>query len=125
MPIIKPTVGRAVWFYPWTNVADPEFARPFAGEPCAAIIAKVWNDSMVNLTVFDANGNPHSRTSIQLVQDGQPIPGLGGYCCWMPYQLGQAAKTEAAQLMLDSAQRPTVSSASPNFPQPPDEGSGD
>lgn len=96
---IPPTVGRVVWFYPSTNSAQAGFASPDEGRPLAAIIARVWNDRMVNLTVFDANGVPHSRTSVPLVQDGQDAPALGYYASWMPYQIGQAKKheTELAQ----------------------------
>ncbi|MBF5006826.1 hypothetical protein ISG32_21500 [Diaphorobacter sp. NR2-3-3-1] len=46
---------------------------------------------------MDANGNAHSRTSVPLVQDGDSCPANGYYCEWMPYQKGQAAKTEAAE----------------------------
>jgi hypothetical protein len=54
---------------------------------------------MVNLTVFDHNGCPHSRTSITLIQEGDDPNLIGGraWCEWMPYQKGQAAKTEAAE----------------------------
>lgn len=50
---------------------------------------------MVNLTVFDSNGVPHSPTSIQLVQGDEPKPEHGYFCAWMPYQVGQAAKAAA------------------------------
>lgn len=80
--VIKPTVGRVVWF------REPEHTHL----TLAAIIAFVHNDALVNLAVFDQNGNAHARTSIPLVQDGEPTPQLGPYCCWMPYQIGQAAR---------------------------------
>ena len=50
----------------------------------------------MNLSVIDANGVPHSRTSVELIQDACPAPGGASYCEWMPYQKGQAAKTEVA-----------------------------
>ena len=97
-PIIKPTVGRVVWFHPSELTGEAAFARHKDGQPYAAIIARVFDfDALVNLTVFDANGNAHSRTSVPLVQDGASVPGSGYYCEWMPYQKGQAAKTEAAE----------------------------
>lgn len=92
--LIPPTVGRVVWFHPAANGAEAGFAPPAAGTPLAAIVARVWSDTCVNLTVFDANGAPHSRTSVLLVQDGQPAPD-GYYCEWMPFQKGQA-KAQAA-----------------------------
>lgn len=99
--IIKPTVGRVVLFYPSSRTGDAGFACPQAGEPLAAVIAKVWSDSCVNLAVFDANGVAHSRTSVLLVQDGQERPG-SYYCEWMPYQKGQAAKTDALKAQIES-----------------------
>lgn len=96
-PIIKPTIGRVVWFHPSEFTGEAGFARHGNDQPYAAIIAHVWGDAMVNLTVFDAKGAAHSRTSVALVQDGSPVPGGGFYCEWMPYQKNQAAKAEAAQ----------------------------
>lgn len=101
--IIKPTVGRVVWFYPALNSAEQGFCRVSDGEPLAAIIARVWNDRLVNLTVFDANGVPHSRTSVQLVQDGDLANPNGYYAQWMPYQQGQAQKTAIAEAALQIA----------------------
>lgn len=89
--MIKPTVGRVVWFHPSSHSNDTGFAP---ASICAAIIAYVHSDFMVNLAVFDANGVCHSKTSVHLVQDMEPVPDAGYYCEWMPYQKGQAAKTE-------------------------------
>ena len=89
--IIKPTVGRVVWF----NQCTPD-VFPGSHEYRAAIVAYVFSDRLVNLMVIDANGNTHSRTSITLVQDGDEVP-TWAHCVWMPYQKGQAAKTEALE----------------------------
>lgn len=89
---ITPTVGRVVWFYVALNGMASGFFTPDEGQPLAAIVARVWNDRMVNLTVFDANGTPHSRTSVPLIQEGEDVPALGFYATWMPYQIGQAKK---------------------------------
>lgn len=94
--MIKPTVGRVVWFYPaGSKPTDP---------PLAAIVTAVWGDRMVNLAVFERNGVPmsHPPTSVTLVQEGDPIPTGLFYCTWMPYQLGQAARTEAAEKTPDA-----------------------
>ena len=93
-PIIIPTVGRVVWFYPASNTAESGFVRNESGGPYAAIIARVWNDRMLNLSVFDANGTPHSRTSVTMVQGDDPAPD-SAFCGWMPFQRGQAAKQDA------------------------------
>ena len=84
--MIKPTVGRVVWFY---SSKAPE-------EALAAIVAYVHSDRMVNLMVIEPTGNPRGQTSVQLLQDDDKPHGAAFWCAWMPYQLGQAAKTEAA-----------------------------
>lgn len=96
--MIKPSIGRVVWYQP--NDADAEALGAIAfgarSEPLAADIAHVHSDIMVNLMVIDPNGNPHSRTSVRLVQtDEMPLVGES-FCEWMPYQVGQAKKHEAA-----------------------------
>lgn len=112
--MISPTPGRMVYFHPGTH--DSLRAQVPDGRPLAGQIAYVWNDRMVNLQVLDTNGNPHSRTSVQLLQDddkpsvcGEGVPGVTvlefGHACWMPYQLGQAAKTEATALELGAEVR--------------------
>lgn len=103
--MIKPTVGRVVWYWPSPK---EHIVGNDGGQPLAALVAHVWSDTCVNLAVFDANGCGHSRTSVLLHQDGNPRPGAG-FCEWMPYQKGQAAKTEALEAALDGA-----ASAPPN-----------
>lgn len=89
--MIKPTPGRIVWYYPAEGDPTPKFR----GEPLAAIVARVISDREVNLTVFRADGITYGRHNVQLVQDGDELPqGPGGFCEWMPFQKGQAAKTE-------------------------------
>jgi hypothetical protein len=92
--VIKPTIGRVVWFHPSTHSAEAGFAP---APICAAIVAYVHSDSCVNLAVFDGNGASHPKTSVTLIQDSDAAPAGGYYCEWMPYQKGQAAKTEAAE----------------------------
>lgn len=85
--IIKPTVGRVVWF--WEKKPENEF-----DQPQAAMVAHVWGDNCVNLAIFDPNGVPVAKppTSIRLIQEGDEFPAAGHYCSWMPYQQGQAKK---------------------------------
>jgi len=83
--MIKPTIGRVVWFQPGHTTEAPDKAQPFA-----ALIAYVWSDRMVNLAAFDPNGVPVSATSVALLQDDDPVPQCGHYAQWMPYQVGQA-----------------------------------
>ena len=96
--MIQPTVGRVVWYWP----AEGDEIVALSGQPLAAHVAAVWSDTCVNLMVIDANGNPTNRTSVLLVQEGAPRP-THNFCEWMPYQKGQAAKTEALQAKLAAA----------------------
>lgn len=95
---ITPTPGRIVWYHPAQN----DGMSTLYEQPLAAIVCCVWDDRRVNLSVFDANGNSHSRKDVTLVQPGDEKPN-GSYAEWMPYQLGQAAKTEAALAVADVA----------------------
>lgn len=97
--IIEPTVGRIVWYYPpGVKPGVPRNKR----QPLAAIVTYVWSNTCVNLAIFDENGRPIAEppTSVLLVQEGNPRPDGGNFCEWMPYQKGQAAKTEAVEKQL-------------------------
>jgi len=97
--MIKPTIGRAVWFTP----SGPSDSLAWDGkQPLAAIVAYVWSDTMVNLSVFDQNGKQFGQTSVFLYQGDTDRP-KGYYCEWMPYQQGQAAKAEALEKQLNEA----------------------
>jgi hypothetical protein len=88
--MIKPSIGRVVLY--WDRSPD----RPAQSQAHAALVSYVHSDTMVNLSVFDAEGHPFSKTSVRLLQDNDEAPN-GPYCEWMPYQKGQAAKTEALE----------------------------
>jgi hypothetical protein len=95
MTMIKPTIGRVVWFWPSTVTGGAEyFCYHDNKQPCAAQVVYVWGDACVNLQVLDQNGRAHSFTSVPLIQEGEPRPD-GYFCEWMPYQIGQA-KAQAA-----------------------------
>lgn len=94
--MIKPTVGRIVWFYPASG--DSQFPP---GGPYAAIVTWVHSDHLISICAFDGSGNPYGKRSIHLKQDEDKNPAPeGAYCAWMPYQKGQAAKTEALEAKL-------------------------
>lgn len=91
--MIKPSVGRVVWFTPYT-VLPADFLMIDAKQPCSASVAYVWNDRLVNLTVSDHYGYTHAFTSVRLLQDDDAKPEGGYFASWMPYQVGQAKKHE-------------------------------
>lgn len=86
-PVIAPTVGRVVHFFPH-GAASIEHA---------AIIAAVNEDGTVNLAWFQHDGLPAHHCNVRIIPAGEPDPELYAFARWMPYQLGQAAKTEAAE----------------------------
>ena len=104
MPHITPTVGRVVHYVCGPN----DGSAPADGSSLAAIVAAVNADGTVNLAVFGSNGNLQPRLNVTLVQEGESAPADEGYAQWMPYQLGQAAKTEAVLAAAAAAPAPAV-----------------
>jgi hypothetical protein len=97
--MIKPTIGRVVHYFPSElDVLEGEAMAIYGNAPCTALIAYVWSDICVNLVVFDHTGIAFSRTSVAINVDGS-----SPHAEWMPYQIGQAAKTEAAEAALAQA----------------------
>lgn len=92
--MIKPTVGRVVLFFP-VEGAPPQ----------AATIAAVHTDTEVNLGVFLQGGSVSGYTNVPLLDENQAPPMSGPFCTWMPYQLGQAAKTESAEDKIEAKLR--------------------
>lgn len=86
--MIKPTVGRVIWFYQQGMAHD--------GQPLVGFITYVHSDKLINVAGFDATGVPYSSCLVTLYQDPEKsgVPVNGPWARWMPYQVGQAAKYE-------------------------------
>jgi hypothetical protein len=95
--MISPTIGRVVWFQP-SKSAD----QPLRDQPYAALVTYVHGDRCINVGGFDANGNHFAACSVALLQDDDETLPHGYFAQWMPYQKGQAAKTEAAERQIGS-----------------------
>lgn len=96
-PTIKPTVGRVMWYYPSrTHMAELGLSYDDYGKPLAAIVAAVVNDRCVNLAAFDQRGVQFSVFQVIIIETDPAPESVVGYAAWMPYQKGQAARTEAA-----------------------------
>lgn len=89
--IIKPTIGRVVWYHP-----DKPHEQPWA-----AFVVFVHPDGKVNLSVFDENGLNKSKLEVILVQEGEEKPEWH-YCEWMPYQIGQAKNVDKSREILNT-----------------------
>jgi hypothetical protein len=89
--MIRPTIGRKVWYTP--AISD-QHCNKLGNQPMDATVVFVHSDTMVNLAVRDHCGIAHAYPSVPLLQEGQEVPVEGQYAEWMPYQRGQAAKTE-------------------------------
>jgi hypothetical protein len=70
-------------------------------QPEAALITYVWNNRLVNVGGFDPAGQPFALCSLRLLQDND-TPAAGEYYAqWMPYQVGQAQRTQDAEARFD------------------------
>lgn len=97
--MITPSIGRKVWFTPAKNYDG----RTDRQQPYDATIVYVWDNRKVNLRVTDHHGHSEGVESVTLIQEGDLLPEDGRYCCWMPFQKGQAAITDKQRSALTEA----------------------
>jgi hypothetical protein len=114
MSRITPTIGRKLWYYPCKSV-DGASCNMDDNQPFDATVICVWpasgNTQLVNLFVVDHVGGTSARISVPLIQEDDPVPSIGGYAKWMPYQIGQASAQANPSLMQSSA-----ANVSPSLP---------
>jgi hypothetical protein len=92
--MIKPTIGRVVW----VHRAEFLHRESVSDQPEPALVSYVWSDEIINVGGVDRNGQPFSATSVFLWNgEGAEPTGHSVWAEWMPYQKGQAAKTEALE----------------------------
>ena len=84
--MIQPVIGRTLYYYP----TELEGLAGYGG-PLAAKIVAVHGPNMVNLVVWDANGNGHGRASVEIVSHEYKGEGVAR---WMPFSIAQAALRE-------------------------------
>jgi hypothetical protein len=92
MARIEPTIGRVVWFWPRTYMAT-DSGNLGQGQPYTAQVCYVHKNGLINIAGYKHDGSQFTAQSVHLVQDGDETP-EGPFTEWMPYQKGQAAKTE-------------------------------
>lgn len=89
--MIKPTVGRIVWY----RREGPK------GSIEAAIVCGVNSDTSVNLAVFNMYGNLSlSDCNVHLKQEASEQP-PAPYAEWMPYQVGQGQAADTKGGLMD------------------------
>ena len=98
MTKIIPTIGRIVWY--WPSGYDYRTRQPWPMTVCY-----VHTDNIVNLGGFDSYGNHRAFTSVQLIEHEADYPYEGGFCGWVPYEKGQAAKSKALETQLSDPLR--------------------
>jgi hypothetical protein len=99
--MIVPTIGRQVWYYP--SDADNKAFRTDPAQPCAATVIKIpiaGDNRKVDLSIITHDGTHAYRQQVLLLQDGDTVPQGLEHATWMPYQKGQAAKTEAVEALM-------------------------
>lgn len=100
--MIKPSVGRKVW-YRSSNFdrQGPGAMNVSTGQPLDATVIAVWGDRLVNVLVTDTSGKQFPKLSVTLLQEGDEPQKcaasgeiIGGYVEWIPYQTAQAKAAE-------------------------------
>ena len=101
--IIKPTIGRKVWFFidhlsqrrdavESVHVSDSDPSKPMDASVADVHDAKPESEyDFVTISFADHDGFMHRHTA-PFRQPGQERPNAREWCEWMPYQIGQAAK---------------------------------
>lgn len=83
--LIPPTPGRVVWYFPSQHEIDAKAITLIdPSKPLAATVAHVFDNRLVNLSVVDQVGAQFRRTSVQLLQEDDPVPHTseGPYAAW-------------------------------------------
>jgi hypothetical protein len=101
--MIKPTIGRIVWFTP--RQVHARQLSVLGPQPMAAQVCFVWNERMVNLDVTDHRGQHHAIPAVLLLQGDETYEPQGSSAEWMPFQrTAQAA--QAAPVPVPSTTNP-------------------
>lgn len=96
--VITPTIGRVLWYTPKSDGSCGHDGMVNRGDqPMLALVNYVHDDKRVNVVGFDHDGNPFGFREVELIQEGNAIPGAGHFVQWMPYQIGQAKKHAPAE----------------------------
>lgn len=108
-PKITPTVGRMIDVFIGNQTPLPEGfitlerspAEPNCTGPYSGRIASVQAEDRITVEVLDAEGKAFPFPSVHIYGPALELPYVGVVARWMPYQVGQAQKTDdvAAKLV--------------------------
>lgn len=94
LTIIKPTVGRKLWFFASAKHYEDFKAGLHEAQPFDATVIFVHNDNCVNIAAISHHGQPDVALGVMLAQEGDESEPTGAHCRWMPYQTAQQAKAD-------------------------------
>lgn len=100
--VALPTIGRVIYLY---DNAMTGVDRPYLG-----MVADVIGGHTINAVAFSHDGDLIVGGLQNVPHDSDKAPDAKVWWDWMPYQKGQAAKTEELQRELDAKSNPAASS---------------
>ena len=99
---ITPTIGRVLYYrQPGASIESAPLAAIIVGlahiptDPASKSAGEV--EQTLSLVYWTPDGRQHSRANVRLVQNSEGLSDSdlsNGFAHWMPYQIGQANKTE-------------------------------
>ena len=98
--VALPTIGRVIYLYDSTMTGVD---RPYLG-----MVADVVGGDTINAVGFNHDGDVLVGGIQNVPHDSDKPNDAKVWWDWMPYQKGQAAKTEALQAQLDAKAGPAV-----------------
>lgn len=84
--MITPTVGRTIYYKPRTSEVLYVHDQPWI-----CFITHINADGTINVYALNEVGQPIAKNHMTLAQDRDPVE---GEVYWMPYQVGQASKSQ-------------------------------
>lgn len=112
---IHPSNGRVVLYSP---PAGHPLRQTYGDALWMAMICHVWSDGVINIILTRPDGVQEPHHNVTLLQEGE-VSTAEEWCEWMPFQKGQAAKTEAAEALAKSAQAVAERAAAQATKPPP------
>jgi len=82
---MTPFVGQTLHYRPAKHEGDLN-----AGQPCAAVVLRVWSPNSINIVYWDLHGYQHFGSSVRFLLPEDEQPKDGWYCELIPETLPEA-----------------------------------